>query len=54
MNILKKSYCRIFQTVFKLALPILPYREPKILKDENLFKEEIEILEKELKNLVSK
>ena len=35
MNILKKSYCRIFQTVFKLALPILPYREPKILKDEN-------------------
>lgn len=26
----------------------------KILKDENLFKEEIEILEKELKNLVSK
>ena len=32
MNILKKLYCRTFQTVFKLVLPILPYREPKILK----------------------
>ena len=32
MNIFKRIYCRTFQTVFKLALPILPYREPKILK----------------------
>ena len=32
MNLFKKFYCRTFQTVFKLALPILPYREPKILK----------------------
>ncbi len=32
MNLFKKIYCRTFQTVFKLALPILPYREPKILK----------------------
>ena len=32
MNIFKKFYCRTFQTVFKLALPILPYREPKIIK----------------------
>lgn len=32
MNIFKKMYCRTFQTAFKLALPILPYREPKILK----------------------
>ena len=32
MNLFKKLYCRTFQTVFKLALPILPYREPKILK----------------------
>ncbi|MBQ7913099.1 MAG: iron-containing alcohol dehydrogenase [Clostridia bacterium] len=31
MNILKKAYCRIFQTAFHLALPFLPYREPKIL-----------------------
>ncbi|MBQ7880986.1 MAG: iron-containing alcohol dehydrogenase [Clostridia bacterium] len=32
MNLFKRLYCRTFQTVFKLALPILPYREPKILK----------------------
>ena len=32
MNLFKKLYCRTFQTAFKLALPILPYREPKILK----------------------
>ena len=32
MNIAKKIYYRTYQTVFKLALPILPYREPEILK----------------------
>ena len=31
MNIIKKIYCRIFQTCFKLAIPFLPYRDPKIL-----------------------
>ena len=31
MNILKKAFCRTFQTVFRAALPILPYREPEIL-----------------------
>ena len=31
MNIIKKMYCRIYQTVFHWALPVLPYREPKIL-----------------------
>jgi len=31
MNILKKVYCRVFQTVFKLAIPILPYTSPEIL-----------------------
>ena len=37
MNFFKKFYCRTFQTVFKWALPILPYREPEILKaDEEL------------------
>lgn len=35
MNIFKRLYCRTFQMAFKLALPILPYREPKILKAEN-------------------
>ena len=31
MFILKKIGCRIFQLAFRAALPILPYREPKIL-----------------------
>ena len=31
MNPLKKAYCRIFQNVFKFALPLLPYRNPKII-----------------------
>lgn len=30
MHTIKKIYCRAFQTVFKIALPILPYRNPKI------------------------
>ena len=31
MNSLRKIYCRSFQTVFKAALPFLPYRKPKIV-----------------------
>ena len=31
MNPLKKADCRIFQNVFKFALPLLPYRNPKII-----------------------
>ena len=31
MNTLRKLYCRSFQTVFRIALPFLPYRKPKIL-----------------------
>lgn len=31
MFILKKLYCRIFQAAFRAALPVMPYREPKIL-----------------------
>ncbi len=33
MNIFKKLYCRTYQGVFRLLLPILPYREPKLLKN---------------------
>lgn len=33
MNILQKIYCRTFQFCFRVALPLLPYREPAILKD---------------------
>ena len=28
----RQIWCRTFQTVFRLALPVLPYREPKLLK----------------------
>lgn len=31
MNPCKKLYCRTFQTAFKIALPFLPYRKPKIV-----------------------
>lgn len=34
MNIFKKLYCRVYQSVFKIAIPLLPYREPKILKSD--------------------
>lgn len=40
MNAFFKLYCRAYQTVFRLALPVLPYREPRILgelKDLPLF-----------------
>lgn len=31
MNTLKKIYCRTFQEIFHIAIPLLPYRKPKIL-----------------------
>lgn len=31
MNPCKKLYCRVFQTAFKIAIPFLPYRKPKII-----------------------
>lgn len=31
MNQFKKIYCRTFQTVFKIALPFLPYKTPSII-----------------------
>lgn len=30
MNIVSKAFCRTFQFCFHIALPILPYREPKL------------------------
>lgn len=33
MNLIKKIYCRVFQFCFRAALPILPYREPKIFNE---------------------
>ena len=31
MNLPKKLFCRCFQTILRCALPVLPYRDPKIL-----------------------
>lgn len=31
MFFIKSVFCRVFQTAFRIALPILPYREPKII-----------------------
>lgn len=33
MNQLQKVYCRIYQTAFRIALPVLPYRLPKIFRN---------------------
>ena len=33
MNIFKKIYCRTFQGVMRMLLPLLPYREPKVLEN---------------------
>ena len=49
MNIFKKFYCRAFQTVFKIALPFLPYRQPKMLKSND---EVIAVLKKHKKQSV--
>jgi len=32
MNIFAKIYCRVFQTAFRMVLPVLPYREPEIIR----------------------
>ena len=31
MFFLKSAFCRIYQTAFRIALPVLPYREPEII-----------------------
>lgn len=35
MNIFKKLYFRTYQGVFKIMLPLLPYREPALLKSDS-------------------
>ncbi len=41
MNFIKKAYCRVFQTVLWISLPILPYREPEIIKSMRLIPDTI-------------
>ena len=33
MNPIKRAYCRIYQQVFHVAIPFLPYRHPKDLNN---------------------
>ncbi len=44
MNIGKKIFCRVYQWAFHAALPVLPYREPKILKSTDEIANEIKKL----------
>lgn len=44
MNIFKKSFCRVYQFAFHLALPVLPYREPKKLESTDEIANELKIL----------
>ena len=32
MNIFEKAWCRTYQTVFKIMLPLLPYRKPELIE----------------------
>lgn len=32
MNVMKEFYCRVFQFGFKVAIPLLPYRNPEVLE----------------------
>ena len=43
---LKKIYYRIYQTGFKLAMPLLPWRKPELLEGQGSIKRVPEILSK--------
>jgi len=44
MNLGKKVFCRVYQFAFHMALPILPYREPEILKSTDGIADKIKTL----------
>ena len=50
MNIFKKAFCRVYQFCFHLALPVLPYREPKRLG--NIGEIAAELKEKDIKSVL--
>ena len=41
MRLTKKCYCRIYQLGFRIAMPMLPYREPKIFRDMSSLAKEL-------------
>lgn len=42
MNIFSKAYCRVYQTIFKWLIPLMPYREPEILNSTSDVKDILE------------
>lgn len=42
MNLFYKIYCRLYQFIFKILIPFLPYRKPKILKSQQEIVNELE------------
>ena len=44
MNFGKKVFCRVYQFAFHMALPVLPYREPEILKSTGDIADKIKTL----------
>ena len=51
MNILKKSYCRAYQSAFHMAMPMMPYREPKIMNSVSKIAPMLKC--KEMKNVLT-
>ncbi len=50
MNIFKKLFCRVYQFAFKVALPLLPYRKPTLLEDNEQVAKLLK--EKNIKNVL--
>lgn len=42
MNIFAKAYCRCYQGIFRMMIPLMPYREPEILNSVEKVKEVLE------------
>lgn len=60
MNIFSRFYCRVYQTIFRVFLPMLPYREPKVLStneellkvlEENNFDDVMIVTDKGIRNI---
>jgi len=50
MNVFKRIYARTFQGLFRLLLPLLPYREPRLLKtDEDVINV---LIDKDIKSVL--
>ena len=41
MNFFRKTYCRLYQAIMSLALPLLPFHEPTLLEGNGKLKDEV-------------